>query len=96
MSFMLDFNKAFDSDLHNRLGKQIQAHGISDKIEHWISSWLIKKQQIMVVRSQIWHMLKISQGFILFFGNTVISLTKFAGDIKVLRYVPDIAYALTI
>jgi hypothetical protein len=41
----LDFAKAFDKVLHNRLFKKLEAHGIVDLLFNWIKCWLTLRRQ---------------------------------------------------
>ena len=45
----LDFAKAFDTVPHQRLLKKLQYYGIDDKIHCWISEWLTKQAQRVLV-----------------------------------------------
>ena len=41
----LDFAKAFDSVLHKRLLKKVEAYGITGKVGSWISDFLTERRQ---------------------------------------------------
>ena len=45
----LDFSKAFDTVPHQRLLTKLQYYGINNKIYHWISNWLTKRSQRVLV-----------------------------------------------
>ena len=45
----LDFSKAFDTVLHQCLLTKLQYYGINNKIYHWISNWLTKRSQRVLV-----------------------------------------------
>lgn len=51
----LNSSKTFDSFPYSKLQKKMKAYRINGKIEQWKSSWLIERQQKLVirVRSQI-------------------------------------------
>ena len=52
----LDFRKAFDKVLHNRLMVTVKAHGIEGKIWGWIDDWLsgMKQRVILNGRESNW------------------------------------------
>ena len=41
----LDYAKAFDSVVHNKLLMKLQCYGISDQLLHWITSFLLNRKQ---------------------------------------------------
>jgi len=45
----LDFAKAFDTMPHQRLLIKLQSYGITGRTHHWISQWLKKRAQRVVV-----------------------------------------------
>ena len=46
---MLDFSKAFDTVPHQHLLKKLSFYGIDGKLHHWLSTWLTKRSQRVVV-----------------------------------------------
>ena len=46
---MLDFSKAFDSVPHQRLLKKLNFYGIDGKLYYWLSTWLTKRLQRVVI-----------------------------------------------
>ena len=46
---LLDFAKAFDSVPHQRLLLKLRHYGVNNNICHWISSWLTKRSQQVVL-----------------------------------------------
>ena len=49
----LDFQKAFDKVLHQRLLLKLKAHGIGDGIMDWIEQWLTDRRQRVVVDGEV-------------------------------------------
>ena len=49
----LDFQKAFDKVLHQRLLVKLKAYGIGDDIINWIEQWLIYRRQRVVVDGEV-------------------------------------------
>ena len=49
----LDFQKAFDKVLHQRLLLKLKAHGIWDGIIYWIEQWLTDRKQHVVVDGEV-------------------------------------------
>ena len=45
---MLDFSKTFDTVPHQHLLKKLKYYGINGKLYYWLSTWLIKRSQIVV------------------------------------------------
>ena len=45
----LDFSKAFDTVPHQCLLTKLRYYGINNKIYHWISNWLTKQSQRVLV-----------------------------------------------
>ena len=45
----LDFAKAFDTVPHQRLLLKLQSYGISGRTHHWISQWLTKRAQRVII-----------------------------------------------
>ena len=46
---MLDFSKAFDTVPHQHLLKKLKYYGINGKLYYWLSTWLTKRSQRVVV-----------------------------------------------
>ena len=46
----IDFRKAFDTVPHQRLLKKLYHYGIQGNIYNWISSWLTRRQQQVVIK----------------------------------------------
>jgi len=46
---ILDFTKAFDTVLHQRLLNKMEHYGIKGNIHRWVSSWLTQRHQIVYV-----------------------------------------------
>ena len=44
----LDFQKAFDKILHQRLILKIKSHGIGNSIINWIELWITDRQMVVV------------------------------------------------
>ena len=49
---MLDFSKAFDTVPHQHLLKKLKYYGINGKLYYWLSTWLTKRSQRVVVESK--------------------------------------------
>ena len=49
----LDFQKAFDKVLHQRLLLSLKAHGIRDGIIDWIEQWLTDRRQHIVIDGEV-------------------------------------------
>ena len=49
----LDFQKAFEKVLHQRLVLKLKAHGIGDGIIDWIEQWLTDRRQRVVVDGEV-------------------------------------------
>ena len=49
----LDFQKAFDKVLHQRLLLKLKVHGIRDGIIDWIEQWLTDRRQRVVVDGRL-------------------------------------------
>ena len=45
----LDFSKAFDMVPHRRLINKLEFYGVRGPLLHWISAWLLKRQQRVTV-----------------------------------------------
>ena len=60
---MLDFSKAFDTVPHQRL---LSFYGIDGKLHHWLSTWLTKRSQRIVVDGEYVSVLSgVPQGTVL-------------------------------
>jgi len=105
----LDFSKAFDSVLHERLLLKLRAYGIHGNILEWIKSFLSgRKQNVVVngVKAVISNVLSgIPQGSVmgpllfLIYINDVVSVVKspallFADDVKIFCPIVDRLSAL--
>jgi len=49
---MLDFSKAFDTVLHSRLLHKLNHYGINGKLHNWLTTWLTKRTQQVVIDGQ--------------------------------------------
>ena len=49
----LDFQKAFDKVLHQRLILKLKAHGIGNDVINWIEKWLTHRRQRVIVDGEI-------------------------------------------
>ena len=49
----LDFRKAFDKVLHQRLLLKLKAHGIGNDVINWIEKWLTYRRQRVIVEGEI-------------------------------------------
>ncbi|MBY0581224.1 MAG: hypothetical protein K2P53_06055 [Rickettsiales bacterium] len=57
-----DFAKAFDTVPHRRLLHKIQAYGIRGQLFHWISAWLTKRKQRVVIGEQTSEWKRVTSG----------------------------------
>jgi ribonucleases P/MRP protein subunit RPP40 len=68
-SVFLDFAKAFDKVLTERLLKKVRAHGIDGDLYRWIQSWLSNRRQRVVLNGSfsewIWVLSGVPQGSVL-------------------------------
>jgi hypothetical protein len=95
-----DYSKAFDKVCHERLLRQIEAHGVSGFALHWIRGWLTGRQQRVVLNGQASDWMEVlssvPQGSVLgpilfiIFVNRVPQAVKnllslFADDMKLYR-----------
>ena len=46
---MFHFSKAFDTVSHQHLLKKLSLYGIDGKLHHWLSTWLTKRSQRIVI-----------------------------------------------
>ena len=98
----LDFQKAFDKVLHERLLLKLKAHGIRDGIIAWIEQWLTDRRQRVVVDGEISNWKSVLSGvpqgsvlglliFLIYINdlddNITTNTLNFADDTKVLRRV---------
>jgi len=101
----LDFQKAFDKVPHKRLLLKLDAIGICGKLYKWIESWLLQRQQRVLLNgvTSKWSLVKsgVPQGsvlgpllFVIFVNdidrNIVSRLLKFADDVKLFKSVDRI------
>ena len=49
----LDFQKAFDNVLHQRLILKLKSHGMGNSIINWIEQWLIDRRQSVVMDGEV-------------------------------------------
>jgi ribonuclease P/MRP protein subunit RPP40 len=98
----LDFQKAFDKVPHHRLISKVKAHGINGKVAEWISNWLSRRKQRVVINGKVsgWKSVVsgVPQGsvlgpllFVIYINdiddNIQSKVLKFADDTKVYRHV---------
>lgn len=93
---ILDFSKAFDTVLHQRLLNKMEHYGIKGKIHRWVSSWLTQRHQIVYVdvdesgntpvRSGIPHETVLGLLYFLIYIN---DMEKFISRISALRLFAD-------
>ena len=98
----LDFQKALDKVLHQRLLLKLKAHGIGDGTINWIEQWLIDRRQHVVVDGEVsnWKSVlnEVRQRSVLgpllfliyindFDDNLTSNVLTFADDTKVFRRV---------
>ena len=50
---ILDFSKAFDTVTHRKLLHKLKTYGIHGSILHWISSFLMDRQQRVIVEGEV-------------------------------------------
>ena len=60
--FYLDLSKAFDRVPHQRLLSKIRAHGISNEIFNWVSSWLTNRKQRVVLNGSCSSWTNVTSG----------------------------------
>ena len=58
----LDFAKAFDTVPHQRLLKKLQYYGINNNTYHWISNWLTKRTQRVLVNGSASNYVPVTSG----------------------------------
>ena len=58
----IDFCKAFDTVPHQRLLKKLYHYGIQGNIYNWISSWLTKRQQRVVIKDHNSSYIHVNSG----------------------------------
>ena len=49
----LDFQKAFDKVLHQKVLLKLKAHGIGNAVINWIEKWLTHRRQRVIVDGEI-------------------------------------------
>ena len=59
----IDFKKAFDTVPHERLIKKLHYYGIQGNLCNWISSWLTKRTQRVVIRGHNSSYVNVGSGF---------------------------------
>ena len=98
----LDFSKAFDKVPHKRLGLQLKSHGIKGNVLRWVQSWLMGRQQRVVINGFKSQWKEVTSGvpqgsvlgpllFIIFVNKIEDGIDskvlKFADDIKMVRVI---------
>ena len=98
----LDFQKAFDIVLHQRLLLKLKAHGIGDGIIDWIEQWLTDRRRRVVVDGEVSNWKTVLSGvpqglvlghllFLIYINdlddNITSNILKFVDDTKVFRKV---------
>ena len=98
----LDFQKAFDKVLHQRLLLKLKAHGIRDGLINWIEQWLTDRRNRVVVDGEVSKWKSVLSGvpqgsvlgpllFLIYINdlddNITSNVLKFADDTKVFRKV---------
>jgi ribonucleases P/MRP protein subunit RPP40 len=100
----LDFAKAFDTVLHERLKKKLKAHGINSGLFNWIAAWLCGRKQRVVLNSKesAWEdvLSGVPQGsvlglllFLLFINNLDLSVSDLE---MLLKFADDMKVACVI
>ena len=82
----IDFSKAFDTVSHRRLLNKLKFYGIRGPLLQWISSWLTKRQQRVLVDSEASNATPIKSGVL---QGTVL------GTLMFLVYINDINENIT-
>ena len=59
----IDFSKAFDTVPHIRLLNKLKFYGIRGPLHHWISAWLMRREQRIVVDGEVLMQLQSSRGY---------------------------------
>ena len=101
----LDFQKAFDKVLHQRLLLKLKAYGIGNDVVNWIKKWLPHRKQRVIVDGEISNWKSVLSGvlqgsvlgsilfliYINYLEDDISSkVLKFAGDTKVFRKVTNV------
>ena len=91
----LDFQKAFDKVLRERLLTQLEAHSFTDNLFKWIRSWLTDRKQRVVLNGACsnWAVVKsgVPQGSILGPLGFVIYINPLEDDIETLTILSKFA-----
>jgi len=83
---MLDFSKAFDTVPHSRLLRKLKHYGINGKLHDWLTTWLTKRTQQVVIDGQTSASCRVKSGVP---QGTVL------GPIMFLVYINDIGQNVT-
>ena len=104
MFVYLDFQKAFDKLLHQRLLRKLKAYGIGNDVINWIEKWLTHRRQRVIVNIEISNWKSVLSGvpqgsvlgpilFLIYINDLEDDISskvlKFADDTKVFRKVTN-------
>ena len=107
---LIDFRKAFDTVPHQHLLKKLYHYGIQGNIYNWISSWLTKRQQRVVIKGHNSFYVHVNSGvpqgtvlgplmFLLYINDITTNISSnirlFADDCVLLIYCNTAARGLT-